>query len=307
MAIIYRSNKRYIDPTERVTYEGLDLLANGTATVEAETVGIPELDPADLATALALVSVATTRTTFTKVGTQTINAGTSQILTDAPLAPTDATVDSLVTVDQQFSYIFMTGYIQPAAADSDFSGNVRFVAHNIEATNEAIADTTVITYAVHAGAPTVQPGIPNAKLTVTPGKTWLDSNGDPTNEAITPLGLNQTALPAIDIPAASITEIELNSADIRSAAARGAGLRGTFRVPTTTSVPVGAKVSLGTITITGATTAMIARVGQPAGNTGGPIFTGKVTSADTVTVYARNNSFNVFSVLAGTFLNVIVF
>ncbi len=302
MAIKYDSMKRFIDPNERVDYFGLDLLAQGTALVEPETIGLSELEPVNLAATAAAVAVAP-RFALTKVGDETVNANSSLVLTDAPLAPAGSTVDSVVAVDQRFTYTFISGYVQPTSPDLL---NVRFVAHNIQTTNETISNGTVIDYVVHNGTPTVQPEMPNALLTVTPGWRWLDINGVPKKIPIDAIGLNKTAFPTITIPAHSMTAIELNSNDLRKVGASLTGTRGSLTVGMDTSVPPGARVSLGTIAIT-APTSRIARASQPTAYSAGPIFTARVTSTDVVTVFAMNDAYVTFTVTAGTIINVMTY
>lgn len=306
MSILYRSNKRFQDTNEAVSYEALDALAMGTAEVEPETVRNANLVQDDIVQILAGLDVAFTGA-LVKVGATTLTAGTSVLLSDTAPAPETATADSVVTIDQRMNHIYLTGCIELIASGSNIIPRVRFVAHNIGNASETITVGQVIGYAVHDGAVTEQPLSPNAQLMVTPGHRWLTQQGVPTFEPVTITALNQTALPIIEIQDKAITELELNGVDIAKLAALYTGNRKKFTVATDTPVPIGPAVLLGTVVFDPSISVKVVKVGA-LGVT--PLFTGFVSSTNgttTVSLYARNNAFSTVTVRAFTVLNIIAY
>lgn len=303
MGLVYNPLRRFTDLDERIVDASLDLLAQGTAIVEPETIGIDELFDVDAISAVSAVSTAYTDT-YVKVGTQSIASNLSATLSDLGITtPSDATVDSVVIVDQPYADIVLTGYIEMVTGvPGVFVPRCRFVAHNIGGFTESITAGDVIKYAIHDGFIQEQATSPNAAMTVTPGLRWLNTDGTSKGLAVNVANMNATANPVITIPDGSITDIELKGPDIAKLAAQYTGQRGVLTVSVTTSVPNGAAVLLGTVTIPG----LIGTICQP-GQRGSPYLTAKVTAPNTVSVYARNNSFATQSVAAGAMIKIFAY
>ncbi len=306
MAIVYTPKKRFSDPDERVTDLALDLLSQGTAIVEPETIGTNEIIAADVIAQIAVIPTGANQTNFQTAGAHNVPGNSSILLTDSPTAPAGATIDSVVGVVQKDGSIYYTGYIDSVAGEyGAFIQRVRIIAHNLTPATVIIGTSTLLTYSVFIDTRIKQPISPNLALSVIAGRRWYTFLGDKIGLPVTVANLNATALPVVNIPQYSVTAIELESDTIRRLASKNTGKRNTFTVPTTTAVPVGAAVYLGVSNFSGGSETIVA-VGQLGAT---PLFTGYVSSSNgttIVSIYARNNSITPLSVAAGTQLKVLI-
>lgn len=303
MAILYTPAKRFTDPLEKVTYQGLAKISPGIAIVEPETVGAREWITSEITTLVKAVPTGTSAV-FTKVTDAVVAAGATVLFSDSTPAPVGSTINDVVVPDQRYTNVYFSCYIEmQTSLDGVTAPFIRWVARNHHgATSQTITNGATIRYTVLSGTGIAQARSPNTQLTVTSTFAWLDTDGEPLNQPVSVDGLNLTALPLITVENDSLTATELNSEDVSVLAAANSGDRVTFIKSGATAVPVGSAVTLGTATITGLTVDHVVLVAQPQAS---PIFTAYIPSSNTITLQARNNAFSTVTVPSGLQLRLI--
>lgn len=315
MSIRFIPPRRFLDPQERLSYQSLQLLASGgRAIVEPDSVGLRELNEAAAIAAVGAVSTAPLVGTLTVTVLVAVPAATGALLDSADSVGSPAgvtSVDTVVRCLQTDVNFYFTAYVSEVPNGlGGTSFRINFVAKNHDTAAHNVTIGQVIKYAVFSGvAADEQPRSPNAELVVTPGCVWIDpATGLPfePNKPVDVGNMNATAAPTLAIADHSIKEVELRAHDVSILGALYTGRRAIFVVPSSTAVPVGAAVLLGTVVLTGVAGPNV-EIGQA---TTLPLFTGYVTSligGTTISIYARNNAFQSITVPAGLQLKVLAY
>ncbi len=293
MALILKPGRRFINKDEAVTYDGLNQLSNPVAILEPESIGLKELNLAQINSTLAALPLGLTRTHTLGVSTD-IAANSTVLLPMFPPAPIGSLVDDIVYFNSAVG-LQLRGFIQ---MNTYLSGGmyptIRVYVTNMTTILRTLSSGLNLYYIVQSSATTPQPATTGHAFTVTPGTVWA------ANDPITITKLNNSGLPTITAPL--LYAVDINGAELKELASKNVGKRATFTVNSAISVPVGSSgIFIGSVGIVA--TGQIVLVSQPLA---APLFVAFQFSTNVYHIYANNQTFGTVSVPAGTVIKVIV-